>query len=139
MGGKGSQSPLKEIGWHKFCSLDVFQTGTLFHISGEINTFQWHGDTFSLPKGAKRLFEIEACPEQVFIYGDNVLALQFHPEVNEGCVDSLITNCISDLAEGIYVQSENQICGRDDLIKSSSYLMFTILDWFEENIRSKAK
>ncbi|WP_342304604.1 type 1 glutamine amidotransferase [Methanolobus sp. ZRKC5] len=137
--GKVSQSPLKEIGWHKVRSLEAFQADDiLFHISEGIIVFQWHGDTFSLPKGAKRLFESEACPEQGFIYGDNVLAVQFHPEVNEECVDSLIENCSSDFVEGKYIQSEHEIRGRDDLIKSSSDLMFAILDWFESNIGSKA-
>lgn len=138
LGGKVSQNSLKEIGWHKVRSLETFRADdNLFHISEEIIAFQWHGDTFSLPKGAKCLFESEACPEQGFIYGDNVLAVQFHPEVDEECVDSLIENCSSDLVKSRFVQSENEIRGRDDLIRSSSDLMFAILDWFESNIRGK--
>ena len=138
LGGKVSQNKFMEIGWHEVHPLESFRTDdTLFQVPADISVFQWHGDTFSLPEGAKHLFESEACPEQGFIYGDNVLAIQFHPEVDEECVGSLIANCSSDLAEGMYIQSENEICGRDDFIKSSSDLMFTILDWFEENIRRK--
>jgi hypothetical protein len=50
-------------------------------------------------------------------------------------VESLLENCSSDLAEkGLYVSSENEIRGRDDLMKASADLMFSILDWFEEKI-----
>ena len=48
--------------------------------------FQWHGDTFALPKGATRLASSPLCPEQGFRYRDNVYALQFHLEVTEAMV-----------------------------------------------------
>jgi GMP synthase-like glutamine amidotransferase len=136
LGGKVSRNQDREIGWHKVRSLDEPDTDFQFiNVQKELTVFQWHGDTFTLPPGCRRLFESEACPEQGFIYGNNVLALQFHPEVDAGCVESLLENCSSDLAEkGRYVSSENKIRGRDDLIKASADLMFLILDWFEENI-----
>ncbi|SFM83378.1 type 1 glutamine amidotransferase [Methanolobus profundi] len=139
LGGQVSQNMYREIGWHIIQTLDAFrEDDSLFNMPPELTVFQWHGDTFTLPKGARRLFESEACPEQGFIYRDNVLAVQFHPETDESCVDSLVTECASDLVKGRYIQSEQEIRGRDDLLASSSDLMFTILDWFEENIKAKA-
>jgi len=138
LGGQVSQSEFHEIGWHRIRSLDVFHEDvTLFDAPSELTVFQWHGDTFTLPEGARRLFESEACSEQGFIYSDNVLAIQFHPETDVSCVDSLITECGSDLANEKYIQSEQEIRGKDDLLSLSSDLMFTILDWFEDGINSK--
>ncbi|WP_407355720.1 type 1 glutamine amidotransferase [Methanolobus sp. WCC5] len=138
LGGKVSQSRYKEIGWHKVRSLGPFyEDDSLFHVPADFVAFHWHGDTFTLPAGARRLFESEACPEQGFIYGGNVLAVQFHPEIDEGCVENLIKNCGSDLVEGRYIQHMEEICGRDDLILSSSSLMFSILDWFENKIEQR--
>ena len=136
LGGHVSRNEYREIGWHKVRSLDEFdRNAQLFNVQKELTVFQWHGDTFTLPSRCIRLFESEACPEQGFIYGDNVLALQFHPEVDADCVESLLENCSSDLEEeGMYVSSKNEIRGRDDLLEASAKLMFSILDWFEEII-----
>jgi len=41
--------------------------------------FQWHGDTFSIPEGGKRLVEGNLCPNQAFRL-ENVIGLQFHLE-----------------------------------------------------------
>ena len=43
--------------------------------------FQWHGDTFDLPKKTVRLASSKAYKNQAFKYKDNVYALQFHIEV----------------------------------------------------------
>ncbi len=43
--------------------------------------FQWHGDTFDLPKGATKLASSEKFPNQAFALGPKVIGLQFHPEV----------------------------------------------------------
>lgn len=138
LGGTVSRNKFREIGWHKVQSLDAFnKDASLFDCPSEFTILQWHGDTFTLPEGAARLFESEACLEQGFIYGSDVLAVQFHPEADEQCVESLLTQCSSDLVEGRYIQSGEEIRGRSDLLESSSNLMFKILDWFESNIKAK--
>lgn len=49
---------------------------------------------FDLPSGAKLLAYSEETthPNQAFIYGDNVLALQFHPEVNRAILNNWQTD-----------------------------------------------
>lgn len=73
----------KEIGWFK-----VFKKGTHNYFENfpeEITVFQWHGDTFELPKGAVRIYSSERYENQAFVYGKAV-GLQFHIEVTKDMV-----------------------------------------------------
>jgi len=73
----------KEIGW-----MDVFKVGEhgLFQeFPNTLKVFQWHGDTFELPKGAVRVYASEKYENQAFVYGKAV-GLQFHIEVDQSMV-----------------------------------------------------
>lgn len=74
----------KEIGWHDItldpCNLD----GCFFKgLPKRLKVFQWHGDTFDIPKSGLRLASSKLFPNQAFRFGRGVLALQFHLEVTE--------------------------------------------------------
>ncbi|MDA0703764.1 MAG: glutamine amidotransferase [Proteobacteria bacterium] len=43
--------------------------------------YQWHKETFDLPRGAVLLAEGDRYPNQAFRYGDKNYGIQFHPEV----------------------------------------------------------
>ena len=45
------------------------------------HVYQWHREGFDLPDGATLLAEGDLFPNQAFRYGENAVALQFHPEV----------------------------------------------------------
>ena len=134
LGGSVRRNNFREIGWHgvELTSLpgnEPFQKG----LPRSFTVFQWHGDTYTLPAGARRLFSSEACREQGFVYRDNVLAVQFHPEVDEQCISNLITNCGADLKDGgPYVQEEASIRNRPEMVEISAGIMFSILDRFED-------
>ncbi len=76
----------KEIGWHR---VSLTQEGTKDPVMASLavngtniaEVFQWHGDTFDLPKGCVRLASSDLFPNQAFRYSDRVYALQFHIEV----------------------------------------------------------
>ncbi len=74
----------KEIGW-----FDVFRRGnhSLFSdFPQKLKVFQWHGDTFELPKGAERVFSSEKYENQAFVYGENTVGLQFHLEMKKNMI-----------------------------------------------------
>jgi GMP synthase-like glutamine amidotransferase len=52
-------------------------------VGREVLTFQWHGDTFSLPTGSALLASSPAYPHQAFRWGRYAYGLQFHLEVSE--------------------------------------------------------
>ncbi len=50
-------------------------------VDGLSHVYHWHKEGFDLPAGAELLARGPVFPNQAFRYGDNVYALQFHPEV----------------------------------------------------------
>ncbi len=68
----------KELGWSEVKKFeDDFVTKDLPEI---LTVFQWHGDTFDLPEGAKLLYAGDLVRNQAFRVG-NAIGLQFHLEV----------------------------------------------------------
>ncbi|MEA4927032.1 MAG: type 1 glutamine amidotransferase [Syntrophomonadaceae bacterium] len=89
LGADVGPNPVKEIGWSLVRLLPEGQANPLFaHLPPMISVFQWHGDTFALPRGAVLLASGEDCHNQAFVYGDNVWALQFHLEVTPAMIAS---------------------------------------------------
>jgi GMP synthase-like glutamine amidotransferase len=82
LGGRVMKNKEKEIGWYPLQTTDDADSDDLFrHFNSEETVFQWHGDTFEIPKGAVHLATSPLCLNQAFRYGTNVYGLQFHLEV----------------------------------------------------------
>jgi GMP synthase (glutamine-hydrolysing) len=74
----------KEIGWYDVSPTDKAQADPLlgaFRRTEKI--FQWHGDTFDIPRSTLHLAFSSLCAHQAFRYGTSVYGLQFHLEVDE--------------------------------------------------------
>ena len=88
LGAKVTKNSEKEIGWY-----DVSPTGEgledslLSNFTQTEKIFQWHGDTFDLPKGAMLLASSPLCKNQAFRYGDKVYGFQFHLEVDKPMIE----------------------------------------------------
>ncbi|MDA3949453.1 MAG: glutamine amidotransferase [Spirochaeta sp.] len=73
----------KEIGWAPIQLTEAGAAGALKPlVHGDDVVLHWHGDTVDLPSGATRLASTSRYTNQAFSLGDNVLALQFHPEAD---------------------------------------------------------
>ncbi|AKB32312.1 Glutamine amidotransferase class-I [Methanosarcina siciliae HI350] len=126
----------KEIGWFPVFAerTEKAEIPLLEGIPEKFLAFHWHGDTFSLPGGAKKLFESEACKNQGFTYENRVVGLQFHLEMSNETIGNVIENCRDELVEGRYIQKEDEMLNRPDLLKESEQLMFRLLDNLEKTI-----
>ncbi len=82
LGGRITRNPVKEIGWGDALGEDnPVARNWLGAFAGQRGTiFQWHGETFSLPTGATRLFANSYCANQMFVLGPH-LAMQCHVEM----------------------------------------------------------
>jgi len=82
LGGTVRASPYKEIGWGE---VRVCDNGVAREWLGELqafDTFQWHGETFSIPPGATRVLENAHCANQAFAIGRH-FGMQCHVEMTE--------------------------------------------------------
>lgn len=99
----------KEIGWWPLTFLPAAAGTPLADFGGRAIVFHWHGDTFELPRGAELLASSEGCRHQAFRIGENVLALQFHPEISEQTVGRWCAEGDSPVRPARYVQSEAEM------------------------------
>ncbi len=84
LGAHVTRNKRKEIGWYELNPTVAGSDDPLFsHFDERQMIFQWHGDTFDIPRGATHLATSPDCQNQAFRYNDNVYALQFHLEVDE--------------------------------------------------------
>ncbi|MFN3395705.1 MAG: type 1 glutamine amidotransferase [Thermodesulfovibrionales bacterium] len=84
LGARVYPGRVKEIGWYEVSLTEEGkrdQVMSQISDNGKATVFQWHGDTFDIPKGAVRLASSELFENQAFRYSDSVYALQFHIEV----------------------------------------------------------
>ncbi len=81
LGAKVYPSGVKEIGWGPVELSDAGLASPLRHLA-QTPLLHWHGDTFDLPAEAVHLASTSLCRNQAFSVSPNVLAVQFHPEID---------------------------------------------------------
>ena len=107
LGGKVFQNPVKEIGWFPVRMLD---RGAPFAAFPErLTVMHWHGDTFTIPEGARRVAESEACANQAFVHGDRVVGLQFHIELEKVGIEDLAAASLDEAGVAPFIQSREQL------------------------------
>ena len=88
-GAEVKKAPEKEIGWYRLRLTDEGENDRLFKgIGKEFSVFQWHEDTFQIPKGASLLATSNTCKNQAFRLGKNAYGLQFHIEVDDKMIEN---------------------------------------------------
>src|SRR5882672_48533 len=91
LGAAVTRNPVKEIGWCELTVTDheVAQRWLGKAIGDRVEMFQWHGDTFALPSGARNFLASALCPAQAYVIERNGFAhlgLQFHCEMTSQLV-----------------------------------------------------
>lgn len=96
LGSSVYPGPGKEIGWS---TLDL-ATSDYQPLAAlrDVAVLHWHGDTFDLPEGCTLLASTPLCRQQAFARGQNVLGLQFHPEVRGDRFEHWLLGHASELA-----------------------------------------
>ena len=125
LGGKVFQNSEKEIGWFPVRMID--RAPPFAHFPETLTTLHWHGDTFTLPAGARLVAESDATANQAFVLGDRIVGLQFHPEI------AAITPADLDglkAPPGRRVQTREQLLATPADIPATRAAFFTLLDAF---------
>lgn len=135
LGAKVQKNEHKEIGWYEVhCTAESKNTTLLENIPDSFFAFHWHGDTFEIPKGAICLGSSAACRNQGFIYKNNIIGLQFHLELTAPDISVLIKNCGDEIIKSNYIQSEEEIISRSEIMTSDTKKNMEII--FENALRS---
>ncbi len=93
LGGSVTVNPVKEIGWNPVRVEDTPIARRWFGEDlREFVTFQWHGDTFTIPPGAERILTALHCPNQAYVVGGRHLGLQCHVEMTPEMIASWIAS-----------------------------------------------
>ena len=129
LGARVTQNSQIEIGWFPVRLTPEARDSRLFQaMPAEFTAFHWHGDTFDIPPGARRIAESEACSNQAFEYAGRVVGLQFHLEYTADSIRSMLAHCGSELVNAPFIQDPDRILAGFDRIERTRALLFSLLD-----------
>lgn len=123
----------QEIGWRPIkVNHDGMKTPLRHLDSGKTSMMHWHGDTFDMPAGVVPLAESDIYRHQAFSYGDQVLAVQCHPEITPRKLNIWLDRLNGDL-DDVPDQSVDKLLAETaqngPLLKKQAKLFF--LEWLE--------
>ena len=126
LGGKVFQNPVKEIGWFPVRMLD--RSAPFAAFPENLTVMHWHGDTFTIPPGARRVAESDACANQAFVSGDRVVGLQFHIELEKVGVEDLAAASLDEAGTAPFIQSREQLLAPPPENEGAVVVLFGLLD-----------
>ena len=97
LGGRVGASPVKEIGWGEVRVADNEVAREWLGELQAFESFQWHGETFTIPPGATRVMENARCPNQGFALGRH-FGMQCHVEMTEELVRAWLASGADEIA-----------------------------------------
>ncbi len=91
LGGVVTKNSVKEIGWNPVKVEDNASArawlGNDLVEDRDLTVFQWHNETFTIPKDATRIITGDACANQAYVIG-NTLGMQCHIEMTPKMIQS---------------------------------------------------
>ncbi|HEX3006337.1 MAG TPA: type 1 glutamine amidotransferase [Bacteroidales bacterium] len=128
LGCKVYPGKYKEIGWFPIQKqVSSGRYSDLLQASSTV--FHWHGETFDLPENAQLLASSKACRNQIFVHGDNVLAMQCHLEMTPQAIEGMFNNCGDEIRPAPFIQTIEEM--RKDSLKyaaPANQLLFSLLN-----------
>lgn len=129
LGANVNRNKVKEIG---ICDVKLTDDGKNDEIFDGFDSilpvFQWHGETFGIPDGARHLAKSDNCPNQAFRKG-NLVGLQFHLEANPPEVP-LWCDAYADELAGEGLSKEQVVSDTNNNAEALRSLSFKLLDNF---------
>ena len=131
LGKKVFNNKDKEIGFIPVHFTKSALQNDLFKDFSEYETvFHWHGETFDLPDGAILIASTQACINQAYSIGGNIIGMQFHLEVTPEIVEDMIKHEGHELVPASYIHSAEKIRSELDYLERNKTILFSLLDGF---------
>jgi len=129
LGGAVTRNAESEIGWFPLnLTAAGRESALLAGLPQSFSGFHWHGDTYALPPGAACLASSEACAQQAFSLGPQVLGLQFHLEVTRANAEEWFRHERPPPAR--YVQTPEHILAQHERFEENNRWMREVLGRF---------
>lgn len=97
LGAPVTRAPLPEFGVHALSLTREGRQDSLFAgVPRAFPVFEWHSDTFAVPRGGTLLATSASCKNQAFRFR-NAVGLQFHPEMTVGTFETMTDDYGADL------------------------------------------
>lgn len=93
----------REIGFYPIHATDAGQQD--HDLPETLQVYHWHRDGFDVPKGAVPLASGDMFPNQAYRLGDRALAVQFHPEITDGMIQTWAERAPADADDAPGAQS----------------------------------
>lgn len=131
LGKKVYNNKEKEIGFMPVrLTENALQNNLFKDFNAEEIVFHWHGETFDLPDGAIHLAYTDACVNQAYMIGNNIIALQFHLEVTPEIVKDMVEHEGHELIPARYIHSAEEILSELHYLERNKKILFGLLDKF---------
>ncbi len=140
LGGVVRKNKFREVGWFPVSLTPPAWEHPIFKtLPATFDALHWHGDTFSIPKGALHIASSEGCPNQAFIYDERVIGLQFHLETTPESLEDIMGGSPGDMEAGEgepYVQGPQEIKEKaKGLLEGLKKNLFKLMDAIKERCR----
>jgi GMP synthase-like glutamine amidotransferase len=112
LGGTVGRNAVKEIGWGEVTVVKSPVAREWFGETDSFVAFHWHGETFTIPRGAERVLGSAHCANQAFALGRH-FAMQCHIEMTPALIGEWCEGGAKEIAAspGPAVQSPSVIRG----------------------------
>lgn len=128
------RNPSAEIGWFPVRLVSAAKKSAFMNLlPEELDVFQWHEETFDIPRGCRNLAGSHACAHQAFEFDRRVLALQFHLEVSEKTIESWLVNGLP-AEKSPFVQNPLEMLNRKEKLREAKFLLGLLLNQMEKRI-----
>jgi GMP synthase-like glutamine amidotransferase len=97
LGGRVTRNAVKEIGWGEVRAVDTAAAAPWAR-RGSFLSYHWHGETFSIPDGASRVWSSAHCDNQAFVIGKSI-GMQCHIEMTEELIESWCATGAEEIAQ----------------------------------------
>ncbi len=136
LGATVSKNEEREIGWFP---ITATPNAMVLGLPQQFQAFHWHGDTFTLPEGAKSIGSSEGAEQQGFIYQDRVVALQFHLETTPEAARELVDACQHEIEEdGPHTQPAEAMLVDLELFSEANQRMEQIMGYMLAQLEATA-
>jgi GMP synthase (glutamine-hydrolysing) len=130
LGAKVYPGETKEIGWSKV-TLTPQGARSCLSFLDHIPVLHWHGDTFDIPDNAECLASTTAFKNQAFSINNNILALQFHVEVDPHRIEQWLIGHSCELAQ-IGIEPQTIRSQTEQVINSSNDATYHMMSWIDQ-------